>query len=105
MERGERPIVGVNCFPDASEPLPIETPDYASLARDQLARLRAVKAARDDARVAGALDRLRAAAKAPAPRVATPLMPLIIEAVRARGTVGEIADALSDAWGVHHPTA
>ena len=31
-------------------------------------------------------------------------MPLIIEAVRARSTVGEIADALRDSWGEHRPT-
>jgi len=32
-----------------------------------------------------------------------PLMPLILDAVRARGTVGEISDALRDVWGVYRP--
>ena len=31
------------------------------------------------------------------------LMPQIIDAVRARGTLGEISDALRAAWGVYRP--
>ena len=31
------------------------------------------------------------------------LMPLIIDAVRARATVGEIADALASNWGYYRP--
>jgi methylmalonyl-CoA mutase N-terminal domain/subunit len=30
-------------------------------------------------------------------------MPHILEAVRARATVGEICDALRDVWGEHEP--
>jgi methylmalonyl-CoA mutase, N-terminal domain len=30
-----------------------------------------------------------------------PLMPLIIDAVRARASVGEISDALAGVWGVY----
>ena len=32
------------------------------------------------------------------------LMPLIVEAVRARATVGEISDALRSSWGEYRPT-
>ncbi|MDF2775243.1 MAG: hypothetical protein K0S86_4743, partial [Geminicoccaceae bacterium] len=32
-----------------------------------------------------------------------PLMPLIVDAVRARCTVGEISDTLRDVWGEHRP--
>jgi methylmalonyl-CoA mutase N-terminal domain/subunit len=32
-----------------------------------------------------------------------PLMPLIIDAVRARATVGEIADALRESWREYRP--
>jgi methylmalonyl-CoA mutase N-terminal domain/subunit len=32
-------------------------------------------------------------------------MPLIVDAVRARATVGEISDVLRSAWGVYRPTA
>jgi len=33
------------------------------------------------------------------------MMPLIIDAVRARCTVGEIAEALREEWGIYHPGA
>ena len=34
-----------------------------------------------------------------------PLMPLIVDAVRARATVGEISNALSARWGVYRASA
>ncbi|HEX4934736.1 MAG TPA: hypothetical protein VFV33_16215, partial [Gemmatimonadaceae bacterium] len=33
-----------------------------------------------------------------------PLMPLIIDAVRARATVGEISDTLQARWGQYRPS-
>jgi methylmalonyl-CoA mutase N-terminal domain/subunit len=30
-------------------------------------------------------------------------MPLVVEAVRARASVGEISDALRDRWGAYRP--
>ncbi len=36
-------------------------------------------------------------------RGTTPLMPPIIDAVRARATLGEISDTLRDVWGVYRP--
>ncbi|HQT97367.1 MAG TPA: hypothetical protein PK416_05735 [Thermodesulfobacteriota bacterium] len=33
-----------------------------------------------------------------------PLMPLVIDAVRARASVGEISDALRAAWGEYRPS-
>jgi methylmalonyl-CoA mutase N-terminal domain/subunit len=45
------------------------------------------------------LDAVRMAARAED----APLMPSIIEAVRARATVGEIADVLREAWGTYRP--
>ena len=33
----------------------------------------------------------------------TPLMPLIVDAVRARATVGEISDAFRSVWGEYRP--
>jgi methylmalonyl-CoA mutase, N-terminal domain len=47
-----------------------------------------------------ALEELKVAARAPA----APLMEPIIEAVRARATVGEISDALRGVWGVYRPS-
>jgi len=51
------------------------------------------------------MDSLRAAAASFAqPSLArAPLMEQIIEAVRARASVGEIADVLRDVWGEYRP--
>jgi methylmalonyl-CoA mutase N-terminal domain/subunit len=105
VERGETIVVGVNKFADANEPPVIPTPDYSTLEREQAARLRGIRAARDESRVAGCLSVLREVAKTyvVSGAVRPPLMELIIEAVRARASVGEIADALRAEWGAYHP--
>jgi methylmalonyl-CoA mutase N-terminal domain/subunit len=100
VERGEAPIVGVNVFTDGSEAPPVPAPNYSALEDEQIARLRAARASRDALRIGAALDALTAAAAAPDQ---PSLMPLIIEAVRARGSVGEISDRLQAAWGQFRP--
>ncbi|HSD66890.1 MAG TPA: methylmalonyl-CoA mutase family protein, partial [Vicinamibacteria bacterium] len=65
-----------------------------SVAEEQTARVRALRASRDEARVARALADLKAAA-----RGSENLMPPIIEASRAYATVGEMCDALRDVFG------
>ena len=112
VERGEARIVGVNCFTDDAPPPAIEMPDFSALAADQIARIRAARAARDSGRAERALGALRSAAAGQgdvAPRSSgvapAPMMPLIIEAVRARATVGEIADTLASQWGHFRPGA
>ena len=105
IERGESVIVGVNRFTDDREPLSIPTPDYSALEHGQVERVRAVRAQRD----AGVVDRALAALRGASPSYLSSrgepagLMPLIIDAVRARATVGEIADVLRDSWGEHRP--
>jgi methylmalonyl-CoA mutase, N-terminal domain len=96
QESGELVVVGVNKFADGSPPPVIDTPNFSELERRQKQRLAEVKGRRDGAAVAAALDRLRTAAEGTAP-----LMPLVIEAVRARSTLGEISDVLRRAWGVY----
>ena len=63
----------------------------------QIERLKAVKAARDSAKVSAALQALTAAADAGSGN----LLALSIDAVRARATVGEISDALEKVFGRH----
>ena len=108
VESGETVIVGVNKFTDDSPPPEIPTPDYSALERGQVERVRAVRAQRD----ARACRR-----RAPcAPRRgrglrdergnesrSAPLMELIVDAVRARASVGEIADTLRDCWQTYRP--
>jgi methylmalonyl-CoA mutase N-terminal domain/subunit len=98
QEKGEQVVVGVNRFTDDSPPPAIPRPDYSALAARQIARLREVKARRDGEQVKASLAAIDQAA-----RGTGPLMPSIIEAVRARATLGEISDTLRAAWGVYRP--
>jgi methylmalonyl-CoA mutase N-terminal domain/subunit len=108
VERGETVVVGVNRFDDGREPPVIPAPDYSRLEREQVERLRQARASRDANAAGHALEALRAAAGQVGERdlaARTPLMPLIIDAVRVRATLGEISDALAANWGVYHPAA
>ena len=105
LEAGENTIVGVNKFLDGSEPPPIPAPDFSALEKEQRAGVAAVRGKRDVATVATALEELSNGAELP-PGSHKPkgeLMPLIIAAVRARATVGEISDALEAKWGRYQP--
>jgi methylmalonyl-CoA mutase, N-terminal domain len=105
VEAGETVVVGVNRFGDGQPPPVIKAPDYSSLEREQVARVAHVRATRDGARTAAALAAIRDAAPAYATGlVKQPLMPLIIDAVRARASVGEISDTLALVWGAYRPT-
>ena len=112
VESGATTIVAVNRFTDDQPPPEIPSPDYSALERSQVDRLRAVRASRDAVAVERALAALgdAAAGYGGGPDDATgggaeraPLMPLIIDAVRVRATVGEIADTLGARWGRYTP--
>jgi methylmalonyl-CoA mutase, N-terminal domain len=105
VEAGDTVIVGVNKFGDGQDPPVIPAPDFSALERGQVAALAAVRSSRDATRLARTLAALAAAAGAYATDGArTPLMPLIIDAVRARATVGEISDTFASVWGAYRPT-
>jgi methylmalonyl-CoA mutase N-terminal domain/subunit len=94
FEKREKVIVGVNEFvAEREEPIPTLYIDE-SVAERQMARLERVRRERDDDRVRRALDHLRETA-AGAGNTMAPLL----ECVRAYATVGEMCDALRDAWG------
>jgi methylmalonyl-CoA mutase N-terminal domain/subunit len=107
VESGEATIVGVNRFADAGEEVTIPRPDYGRLEADQIARLAARRQARDATSVTGSLAIVRDAASTyrddAEPGLRGSLMPAIIDAVRKRATVGEIADALREEWGAFVP--
>src|SRR5688500_3786594 len=105
VESGDTVVVGVNRFSDAVEAPDIPTPDYSALERGQVERVRAVRERRSADDVQRTLAALGDAAKAPSGSSApSPLMPLIIDAVRARASVGEIADVLAAQWGRYRPS-
>ena len=102
VEAGETVIVGVNRFADQGGALSIPAPDYSALEKEQVNSVIAVRKKRDRSLVDGALDALRVASGATSSD--THLMPLIIDAVRARATVGEISGALAENWGYFRPS-
>jgi len=99
QESGEQVVVGVNRFTDDDPPPVLPMPDFAELAGRQRARLAEVRRRRDGREVELALAAVAAAARSEAA-----LMPLIVEAVRARATIGEISDALRGVWGSFRPS-
>jgi methylmalonyl-CoA mutase N-terminal domain/subunit len=99
VESGERTVVGVNRFGDDRAQPSIAAPDYGALAAGQRRRLSEARARRD----AGSVERALAALASAAESADAALMPRILDAVRARASVGEISDRLRLAWGVYRP--
>jgi methylmalonyl-CoA mutase N-terminal domain/subunit len=96
VERQERIIVGVNRFqteqPEAPPSILVVDP---TIREQQCERLRALRARRDGARCARLLEGLEQAAA----KDNVNLLPLIVEAVEADCTLGEISDAFRHVWG------
>ena len=93
----------MNAFTDEEPPLAIPAPDFRALEHDQLARLARTRASRDQRAVSAALGALGIASASNDAEISAKLMPLIIDAVRVRATLGEIADTLTVAWGIYRP--
>ncbi|QJR35280.1 acyl-CoA mutase large subunit family protein [Gemmatimonas groenlandica] len=107
VEAGETVVVGVNRFGDGQDPPIIPSPDFSALEVGQVAGLKQVKASRDNAAVQAALQAIFEIAPEYLPAhvgARAPLMPRIIDAVRLRASVGEIADTLEQVWGRYQPT-
>jgi methylmalonyl-CoA mutase N-terminal domain/subunit len=96
VERGQRIIVGTNQFQSSeTEPtIDILTVD-PNVRQRQCERLRTLRARRDNERSRHVLERLQAAAR----NERENLLPLIVEAVEAYCTLGEISDTFRSEWG------
>jgi methylmalonyl-CoA mutase cobalamin-binding domain/chain len=93
---GEQPVIGVNRFTEAAEPPPLEIHRVdAEVEARQQGRLAETRRRRDGAKVAALLERLEAEARDPSAN----LMPVTIELVRARASMGEIVSRLRHIWG------
>jgi methylmalonyl-CoA mutase N-terminal domain/subunit len=96
VESGDQVVVGVNRFRDDE----VHTPDLQRIdpdgEREQVERLRRVRRERDGQAWQGAMDALHEAASGE-----DNLLPPIIDAVKARATLGEISDALRAVFGEH----
>ena len=99
IDRGERGVVAVNRY---AAPAPLEIPilqmDPEGEAR-HMARLRRVRATRDEALVRARLAALETAARGDAN-----MMPAIMDCVRAYATLGEMCDVLRTVFGVYQET-
>ncbi|MCB0245733.1 MAG: methylmalonyl-CoA mutase family protein [Anaerolineae bacterium] len=98
IDEGDRTIVGVNDYV-AGEPvaIPILSMDPDGYER-QVARLRRVRAERDNSTVQQTLHRLSDAAR----DERINLMPPILECVEAYATLGEISDVFREVFGEYH---
>jgi len=98
VESGERVVVGVNRFADGQ---PVPAPPFAhdpNVETERAAFLADWRATRDRAACDAALARIVAVA-----RGTGNLVPPILEALKARATLGEVCDAMRDVFGVHRP--
>ena len=98
IETGERVIVGVNRFQSDDQPIELLQIDETSGSRQQ-AKLAALRARRDNGRVRNVLDALKRGAEG-----TENTMPLLLDAVRAYATLGEICDALRGVFGAYQET-
>jgi len=94
IESGERVVVGVNEYQEEEAEARIEQPAFPELEAQQRARLAEVRRSRDDAAVREVLGHLSEVAQGDAN-----LLPPMVEAVKARATLGEISDTLRVLWG------
>jgi methylmalonyl-CoA mutase len=98
IDSGKDVIVGVNKYRLAKEdPVDILEVDNVKVREQQIARLRQIKATRDNAQVQAALAALTDAARSGQGN----LLALSIDAIRLRATVGEVSDALEAVFGRH----
>ncbi|MEO1556353.1 MAG: methylmalonyl-CoA mutase [Pseudomonadota bacterium] len=97
IDKGDEVIVGVNKFRlDEEDPIDILDIDNAAVRDSQVARLEGIRATRDEAACAAALQALEEGARADGN-----LLALAVEAARARATVGEISMAMEKVFGRH----
>lgn len=98
VETGQRIVVGMNQF--MADPLASEAnkPNLfkldIKLQDEQIARLKAVKAKRDQQAVQKSLQRLKQVAQG-----SENIMPAILEAIKAYATLGEICDVMREVFG------
>ncbi|MBK6900319.1 MAG: methylmalonyl-CoA mutase [bacterium] len=101
IDAGRQTVVGVNRYvPQEPERIEVLKVDNTQVRESQLARLRELKAGRDQAAVERALADLTACAGSGRGN----LLDLSVTAARARATVGEISLALEQVFGRHQAT-
>ena len=96
VERKERIVVGVSDYLEQeSRPIPI-LKIGPEVEREQVTRLSDLRKSRDSFRMAGAIEELQESASC-----GENVMPYLIEAVKAKATLGEICGALKEVFGTY----
>jgi methylmalonyl-CoA mutase N-terminal domain/subunit len=99
LEKGEKKVVGVNCYTGSvGQPVEILRVSH-EVERDQVAELARRRSGRDQIVVDGALAAMIAAA-----RSGENMIPPMLLAAQAEATLGEICGALRDEWGTYSET-
>jgi len=100
VDSGEQVVVGVNKYA-SKEKLELELLEIGeSVEKKQIGRLSQLKRERDSEQVRKVLDKVRQVARSD-----ENIMPVLIEAVKAYATVGEITDAMRDVFGEYKEAA
>ncbi len=98
IDSGRQAIVGVNRFiPEHEEPVEVLKVDNAEVRAGQIARLRELKASRDENKTQATLRAIQTSAETGEGN----LLAACVEAARARATVGEMSEALASVFGRH----
>jgi methylmalonyl-CoA mutase, N-terminal domain len=99
LEKGEKKVVGVNCYTGSvGQPVEILRVSH-EVEREQVAELARRRSGRDQVVVDGALAAMIAAA-----RSGDNMIPPMLLAAQAEATLGEICGALRDEWGTYSET-
>ncbi|WP_138933641.1 methylmalonyl-CoA mutase [Roseovarius arcticus] len=97
IDRGTEVIVGVNKYRrDSEDPIDLLSIDNTKVRDSQIARLKSIRASRDENACTKALDELERRA-----REGGNLLEAAVEAARARATVGEISMSMEKVFGRH----
>ena len=99
IERGDRVVVGVNRFQAEEDRQPVLQRIGEDEVAAQVARVRDLRASRDQAAVDAALADVRTTADG-----TSNLLPPMRQALKARATLGEVSDTLRDAFGEYRPS-
>ncbi len=98
---GERPVIGVNKYVEPSQKIDIEVhPHDAATEHRQVEHLTRVKRERDNKRVARLFEELKHIALDESANI----MPITIELVKARASMGDIIETLKGIWGTYRET-
>ncbi|NVN50853.1 methylmalonyl-CoA mutase [Mycolicibacterium hippocampi] len=106
IDSGQQTVIGVNKYQvDEDHEIEVLKVENSRVRAEQIAKLEALRADRDDAATQAALAELTRAAAASGPAgedgLGNNLLALAIAAARAKATVGEISDALEKVYGRH----